>query len=174
VIESIIYEFQVDVPEEGAYTTPLRKGHWFFHGAHALPWMPNGQTYVDAAIAAASKASGKTLVADPLHPWWIVTLTDRITDEDRDPDTGFPLTVGDHNEGTHDGHWTLLVAMNELPDDAGAEFRLVDERGGNEVSDAYPHKRGRGLMFKAQHWHGNRPLNYPHDRVSLAFLVVEA
>jgi hypothetical protein len=154
--------------------TPLALGHGFFHGDAGRAWVPAGDRLVAALLEQASAASGRTLVPAPEFPsWWVMTLTESYAADGLD-EHGTVVALGDHNEGARLEHWTVLAALNDLPDDAGGEFRLVAGRDGPEVSPRYPHKRGRGLMFRSQHWHGNLPLAYACDRVTLALIAVEA
>lgn len=168
-MDSTVYEFGISVPDD-PYVTPLTDGHHFLYYNEAKQTVPGGDDLMRQMLDAASKESGLDLMA--ASPWWVVTLNKSIAHPLSTVPTLLP-TMGDHQEGNSDDDWTLLVALNDLPDDAEGEFRLVESWNGPVVGKLYPHKKGRGLMFKSRHWHGNAPLAYDTDRVSLAFLAKE-
>lgn len=166
-MDRTIHEFTVDVGPE-PYVRPLPTGHHFFHGDAGRRWVPRGDELLAAARRAVQEKHGLTL--EPATDLWVMTL-DRPMDTDAPAVAGIRMSLGDHQEGTSLKDRTLLVALNDMPDDAGGEFRLVERPGGPLASPLYPHRKGRGLMFQSRHFHGNAPLKYLTERVSLVQIV---
>jgi hypothetical protein len=162
-----VHEFEIPV-EDNCFTTPIKPGHWFFHGDEAREWCPSGQEIADQLRVAVEPFLGPVKQASG---WWVVTV-DRPLDPQQNGPDGRPMALGDHQEG-QPHFWTLLVALNTLPEDAGGEFRLVEYRHGPVLGKLYPHVQGRAVAFPSMQWHGNAPLNYPAERVLLALQVEE-
>lgn len=160
--DSTVHEFEIEVPD-GSYKTPLLEGHNFYHGDKASEWVPDGDALMEAARAEAAKILGGEL--EEISGWWVVTIDQPLDMSDT------WQSIGDHVEGFSHDHWSIVVALNDLPEGAGADFRLVEKRDGEQVGKSYPHERGRGVIFRSQHWHGNGPLLMKCDRVSLAQVV---
>lgn len=167
-----VAEFWVQLPSGPIYTRPLAPGHRFHFGDEKYGVVVGADGIMEVARKAAAKALGVEL--KPATEWWVVTLDGPRDPDLPDPETGLPMALGDHNEGTSLDQWTILLAVNDLPPGAGGDFRLVDGRDGNIVGKPYPHTKGRGVAFRSRHFHGNEQLTIKCDRVSLAQIVEPA
>lgn len=72
--------------------------------------------------------------------------------------------IGEHREG-FPGTYTLLLALNSIPDSAGGVLNIE-----NDDRD-FHHRKGRAVIFPSQNLHGNKTVTEPVLRVTLAGLV---
>lgn len=148
--------FHVDLPDSIEMLFDTKPGEVvFLRGQEMLAAVPQANELYANLIKSAEEATGLELAIDDTDssPWVMAV---------HGPGEG----IGQHREG-FDYSYTLLVALNSIPDEA--EGNLVVEG----VDQQFPHKKGRAVLFPGQVLHGNKEIKLPVMRVTLAGIVTE-